>query len=59
MASMPIASEEKNGVWLTMSEAAKLLGVNNDLIRRLIRQCVLDAEQVVPDAPYQIQASEL
>jgi DNA invertase Pin-like site-specific DNA recombinase len=52
-------SAEKNGKWLTMSEAAKLLGVNNHVIRRLIKRRILHAEQVVPDAPYQIQASDL
>ena len=52
-------SAEKNGEWLTMSEAAKLLGVNNHVIRRLIKQRILHAEQVVPDAPYQIRASDL
>jgi hypothetical protein len=42
-----------------MSEAAKLLGVNNHVIRRLVKQRILHAEQVVPDAPYQIRASDL
>jgi DNA invertase Pin-like site-specific DNA recombinase len=52
-------SAEKNGEWLTMRDAAKLLGVNNHAIRRLIKDGVLAAEQVVPDAPYQIRASDL
>ena len=52
-------SAEKNGEWLTMREAAKLLGVTNHAIRRLIKDGVLAAEQVVPDAPYQIRASDL
>jgi excisionase family DNA binding protein len=52
-------SAEKNGEWLTMSEAAKLLGVTNHVIRRLIKERILHAEQVVPDAPYQIRASDL
>jgi Helix-turn-helix domain len=46
-------SAEKNGEWLTMRDAAKLLGVSNHAIRRLIKNGVLAAEQVVPDAPYQ------
>jgi len=50
---------EKNGEWLTMSEAAKLLGVSHHAIRRLIKDGLLAAEQVVPDAPYQIRASDL
>jgi excisionase family DNA binding protein len=52
-------SAEKNGEWLTMSEAAVKLGVSNHQIRRLIKQGILPAAQVVPDAPYQIRASDL
>lgn len=42
-----------------MTEAAKLLGVNNHAIRRLIKDGTLAAEQVVPGAPYQIRATDL
>ena len=52
-------SAEKNGEWLTMTEAAKLLGVTNHAIRRLIKDGILAAEQVVPGAPYQIRGSDL
>ena len=52
-------SAEKDGNWLTMTEAAKLLGVTNHVIRRLIKDGILGAEQVVPNAPYQIRASDL
>jgi len=52
-------SAHKDGEWLTMSEAAAVLGVNNHRIRRLIKEGVLRAEQVVPRAPYQIRASDL
>jgi excisionase family DNA binding protein len=52
-------SAEKNGEWLTMSEAAKLLGLTNHAIRRLINERILPAEQVVPDAPYQIRTSDI
>ena len=52
-------SAEKDGQWLTMSEAASQLGVNNHRIRRLIKEGLLPAEQVVPRAPYQIRASDL
>ncbi len=52
-------SAEKDGQWLTMSEAATELGVTNHAIRRLIHDRVLAAEQVVPGAPYQIKASDL
>lgn len=50
---------EKDGEWLTMSQAAAKLGVTNHHIRRLIKSGLLPAEQVVPCAPYQIRASDL
>jgi hypothetical protein len=52
-------SAQKDGEWLTMSDAAKLLDVTHYMIRRLINDRVLPAEQVVPDAPWQIRASDL
>jgi excisionase family DNA binding protein len=52
-------SAEKNGERLTMFEAAKLLGVTSHTIRRLIKDRVLPAEQVMPDAPWQIRAGDL
>jgi DNA invertase Pin-like site-specific DNA recombinase len=52
-------SAEKNGEWLTMSEAAKLLGVTHHAIRRAIKAGVLPSAQVVPDAPHQIRAIDL
>ena len=52
-------SAEKGGEWLTMSEAAASLGASAHVIRRLIRDGILPAEQVVPDAPWQIKATDL
>ena len=52
-------SADKDGDWLTMSEAATRLSVTNHRIRRLIKVGVLAAEQVVPGAPYQIRAFDL
>ena len=52
-------SAEKNSEWLTMSEAAALLGVTHHRIRRLIKDGILAAEQVVPGAPYQIRTTDL
>ena len=52
-------SAEKDGEWLTMSEAAATLGVTNHTIRRLIKAGILAAVQVVPGAPYQIRADDL
>jgi DNA invertase Pin-like site-specific DNA recombinase len=52
-------SAEKDGEWLTMRDAAKLLGVTSHAIRRVIKAGILAATQVVPDAPYQIRSSDL
>jgi excisionase family DNA binding protein len=52
-------SAEKNGEWLTMTEAATRLGVTHHRIRRLIKGGILPAEQVVPGAPYQIRVDDL
>jgi hypothetical protein len=52
-------SAEKDGEWLTMSEAAAKLGVSAHQIRRLIKEGVLAANQVVFDAPWQIRALDL
>ena len=52
-------SADKNGAWLTMSEAAKTLGVTNHAIRRLIKASILPAVQIVPGAPFQIRRSDL
>lgn len=50
---------EKDGQWLTMSQAAEQLGVTHHRIRSLIKQGLLHAEQVVPGAPHQIRAVDL
>ena len=52
-------SAYKNGEWLTMREAASALGVTHHVIRRLIQDGDLPAEQVVDGAPYQIRAADL
>lgn len=52
-------SADKEGQWRTMTEAAKELGVTNHVIRRLIKDGILPANQVVDGAPYQIQAEDL
>jgi excisionase family DNA binding protein len=52
-------SAEKDGEWLTMTEAAKVSGVTNHTIRRLIKAGILPAVQVVPGAPHQIRATDL
>ena len=52
-------SAEKDGEWLTLTEAAKHLGVSSHMIRRLIQTGVLPAEQVMRGAPHQIRATDL
>ena len=52
-------SAEKDGEWLTMTEAAKLLSVTHHEIRRLIKTGVLPTVQVVAGAPHQIRADDL
>ena len=52
-------SAHKDGEWLTMSEAATKLAINNHRIRSLIKAGILPATQVVPRAPYQIRATDL
>ena len=52
-------SAEKNGEWLTLTEAAQKLGITAHRVRRLIKEGVLPTQQVVPDAPHQILATDL
>jgi excisionase family DNA binding protein len=42
-----------------MSEAATTLGVTHHRVRRLIKEGILPAVQVVPGAPYKIRADDL
>src|SRR5450432_3924446 len=52
-------SAEKNGEWLTLTEAAKATGVSSHMIRRLIKTGTLRAEQVMRGAPFQIRTIDL
>lgn len=52
-------SRIKDGRVLTMSEAAKLLGVTNHVVRKLIHRGILPAMQTIKDAPWQIKAVDL
>ena len=44
---------------LTLAEAASKLRVNHHVVRRLIRQGVLPAQQAAPKAPWRIRAADL
>ena len=52
-------SAEKDGEWLTLTEAAAALRTTSHTTRRQIKSGVLPAVQVVPGAPYQIRADDL
>ena len=52
-------SATKDGLCLTMFEAAAKMGVTCHAIRKLIKSGLLPARQVVFDAPWQIQAADL
>jgi hypothetical protein len=52
-------SGEKDGEWLTQSEAATTLGITRHRLRHLIASGLLATEQVVPGAPYQIRVADL
>ncbi len=52
-------SAEKDGDWLTMSEAATELGVSHDAIRKPIKSGILPATQLVERAPWQIRKFDL
>jgi DNA invertase Pin-like site-specific DNA recombinase len=52
-------SADKNGEWLTLSDAAAKLGVSHHQIRKLIKAGVLVSEQIMPDAPHQLRAADL
>lgn len=50
---------EKSGEWLTLRDAATKLGVSHHQVRKLIKAGILVSEQVIPDAPHQIRATDL
>ena len=52
-------SAEKNGEWLTLSDAAAKLGVSHHQVRKLIKAGILTSGQILPDAPHQIRAADL
>jgi len=54
-----IATGSRQGEWLTLEGAAEELGVSNTLVRRLIREKSLPAEQVVTYAPWLIRRADL
>jgi len=43
-------SADKNGEWLTLSDAAAKLGVSHHQVRKLIKAGILTSQQIMPDA---------
>lgn len=56
---IPICTSVEQRMWRTLAEAAVQLGVSVTVVRRLIREKVLPANQVVPCAPYVIERASL
>jgi DNA invertase Pin-like site-specific DNA recombinase len=54
-----IAPFQQQDGWVTLEEAARDLQVSNTVIKRLIRECILPAKQVVKCAPWIIQKDDL
>jgi DNA invertase Pin-like site-specific DNA recombinase len=54
-----IAPFQKQDCWVMLEEAARELQVSNTVIRRLIRESILPAKQVVKYAPWIIEKSDL
>src|SRR6185312_13501 len=56
---IPICAVSGERAWLTLAEAAAQLGVSVTVVRRLLREKVLPANQVVACAPYIIERESL
>ncbi len=56
---IPVFKLDRERTWVTMVEAATLVGVAPATIRRFINQSVLKATQVMPNAPWQIEREAL
>jgi hypothetical protein len=54
-----IAPFQKQDGWVTQEEAARELKVSDTVIKRLIREQILPAKQVVKCAPWIIQKADL
>jgi hypothetical protein len=54
-----LTNYRKQQRWVTIEQAAKALGVSDTVIRRLIRQDILPATQVVPSTPWIIDRKSL
>ena len=55
----PVCPPREQRLWLTAEQTATELGVGMMLVRRLVKQKLLPAEQVVKFAPYMIERQNL
>jgi len=56
---IPAYDPEEPRSWLTLTQAAQMLQVSRNSIRKMIRRGILPANQVVPHAPWVIQQEAL
>ncbi|MGE4092727.1 MAG: helix-turn-helix domain-containing protein [Candidatus Binatia bacterium] len=54
-----LPSYQKKGEWLTLQETAAELHVSGTVIKRLLKEGILPARQVVPGAPWVIERTNL
>jgi hypothetical protein len=54
-----LPSYQKKGEWLTLQETAAALQVSGTVIKRLLKERILPAHQVVPGAPWIIERKNL
>ena len=54
-ASLPDANDPS---WMSVNQAAGVLGVSQDTVRRWAREGSLDANQVMPQAPWRIHVTK-
>jgi DNA invertase Pin-like site-specific DNA recombinase len=54
-----LPNHRRSGEWLSLEETARAFRVSNTVIRRLIREKILPAQQVVSYAPWVIERSSL
>ena len=54
-----LPSYQKKGEWLTLRETAAELRVSGTVIKRLLKEGILPARQVVPGAPWVIERKNL
>ncbi len=57
--NLPAHDPQRTRGYLTLEQAAQYLGISANSVRRMIKQDVLPADQVVPCAPWRISAANL